>query len=176
MGLKAGPHERGSGAHRDRHHGGETEPAGKDEQHGNEWDDLFLHVLHHAPGREEDRDHGDDEQVPPPERAYHGCDAAPERPGLVHHRECAADQEDEEDDLGRVGHAARERDDRVEEAHRARIDLMVGARHHDAPAGRLVVTAVERARRQHMARDGREDHAAGQQDEGVGDVELHRRR
>ena len=72
--------------------------------------------------------------------------------------------------------AARERDDRVEEAHRARIDLMVGARHHDAPAGRLVVTAVELARRQHMARDGREDHAAGQQDEGVGDAELHRRR
>ncbi|MXX73662.1 MAG: hypothetical protein F4Y73_17640, partial [Gemmatimonadetes bacterium] len=76
-------------------------------------------------------------------------------------------RKDQEDHLGRVGHPTRQRDDRLEEADRARLDLVVGARHHHATPRRLVVAPLVLARRQEVAPHRREDHAGREEDERV---------
>ena len=83
---------------------------------------------------------------------------APQRARFIHHRERATDQEDQEDDIGRVCQPLGNRDDGLEETNRGGLDLVEGARYHHAATGDGVVSPFVLTRGQHIAhRGGQED-------------------
>ena len=63
-GTEGCANEGGANAHRDRDDRREPQSARERNEDGNERDDLFLHVLDHATGREKQADHRYDEQLP----------------------------------------------------------------------------------------------------------------
>src|SRR5438132_5648848 len=106
-----------------------------------------------------------------PEAAHQPVHALPQRPGLVDHGERPADQEHEENHRGRVGHAARDGDERLERPHGAGRHGVIGARDDDLAARSRILPAVVLTGWEHVAGRGVEQHAAAQQRQGVG--ELH---
>jgi len=121
--------------------------------------------------RERERRCRNDERLGMPETSHQPVHALPQRPGLIDHGERPADQEHEENHRGRVGHAARDGDERLEQPHGAGGDGVVGARDDDLAARSRIVPAVVLTGREHVAGRGGEQHATAQQRQGV--RELH---
>ncbi len=91
-----------------------------------------------------------------PEASHQPVHPLPQRPGLIDHGEGAADQEHEENHRGRVGHAARDGDERLERPHGAGGDGVIGARDDHLAACSRIVPAVVLTGGEHVAGRGGE--------------------
>jgi len=158
-----------SGANTHRHRGErvEADAAGQHEQHGDQRDDLLLHVLQRSRGRERDAHHGNDERFASLELPGEPIDPVPQGAGLVHDGESATRDEHEADDRHGVGYAFGDCDERLERTDRGAGHGVIGARNHDPPAGRRVFATLELPRGEDVGQGRRDEDARDEQGQRV---------
>ena len=150
----------------------EADAASEDEEHGDQRDDLLLHVLERAGGRECHADHGDDERFAPLELPGEPIDPVPQGAGLVHDGERTAGEEHEEDDRPRVREAPRDRDERLEQADGRAGHRVISAGDHDLPARGRVLHALVFAGGEDVGQRGRDEDAGDEQRQRMGKPEA----
>ena len=106
------------------------------------------------------------------EPAHERVDATVERAGLFDDAERASHQEHERDHRCRVDDPIGNRDDRLEGAHRMRVDAVIRAGDDHLPSRCGIVAPVELPRGEHVRERGRDDHAGDEQCQRVRELHL----
>src|SRR5262249_53409865 len=111
------------------------------------------------------------ERLTAAQQAREETHSARQHAGALDDREGAADEEDQEDDRAGVEHAARDGDDRRKGSDRVALDRVEGAGDDEPAPGRRIVVAIVLTGRQEMRRERRDEDAADEQGESVGEAE-----
>ena len=167
-GTKRRSHERSTGTHRYSGYRIKANASRENQQHRYEGDDLFLHVLEHATSGEDHRNHGNDEQLSTIQLPHKPSDRTSQCSCLVYNGESTTDEEHQEDDRSRIGHAEGNGHEHLKRPDGILLHLVKRSRNNDLSSRRLILLPIVPTGRQDVAQGRREKDAPGEECENVG--------